>query len=318
MKPGSGKGDHYASVMFRAIINYKTKTSKNLEVSLIIKTMPFVDGPKKELLGGFNIFEVETRMYKEVIPKFEKALRNAGDLTQLGGKCVYAAKDPQDVIIFEDLTKQDYRAAKNWGGSWEVGKKAIEKLAKWHAVSFKMVNEGDKSLQTFLNNAFTNDKLGEFPMFKTGFSDFVKILKKEPELQQFAQKFELLLSDNPLSKTQNLFKAFSNGIEANLFVLNHGDFHIKNLMFTEKDDGEVDDVLLVDFQLCIWGPAAIDLIYMLYMMMDEETRLYRRNEIIHYYFEIFTQTLDMLKYSGEYPKLTGLYKDFITFKDFGE
>lgn len=304
--------------MFRAVITYKNKSSSNLEKSLIAKTMPFVEGQKKELLGEFNIFEVETRMYKEVVPKFEEVLKNAGDLTYLGGKCVYAASKPEVIIIFEDLTKQGYKTVENWGGSWEIGKKAIEKLAKWHAVSFKMTMDGEQSLQGFFRNGFSDEKINEFPLFKYGFGDFVNMLRNDRELQEFVPKFELLFSGIPMTRSQALFKAFVNGDKANLFVLNHGDFHIKNMMFTERDDGKVDDVLLVDFQMSIWGPAVIDLTYMLYMLLDGASRLTRRNEIIHYYFETFTKTLDNLKYTGEYPKLTGLYKDFITYKDFGE
>ncbi|KAL5291263.1 hypothetical protein ACFFRR_010584 [Megaselia abdita] len=315
MKPGSAKGDHYASIMFRAIINYDNKSSKNLEKSLIVKTMPFVDGPKKEMLKKMNIFDIEIKMYSEVIPKFQKMLKEAGDDTELGGKCFYAATEPQDTLIFEDLTKKNYKTVSNWGGSWDVGKKAIEKLAKWHAMSLKMVSDGDQSLQTF-TNGYADDTIREVPMFKYGFSDFVEMMKKKPEFEKYAPKFEKLLKEDPIRKSQTLFKAFVNGDKTNFFVLNHGDFHIKNLMFTEKENGNVDDVLLVDFQLCIWGPAVIDLIYTLYMMINEDDRINRRNEIIHYYFEVFTETLNKLKFSGEYPKLTDLYKDFITYKDF--
>lgn len=317
MKPGSAKGDHYASIMFRAVINYETKSAKHLEKSLIVKTMPFVDGPKKEMLESMNIFDVEIKMYNEVIPKFEKILNDIGDDTQLSGNCLYAASDPQEILIFEDLTKKHYKTVTNWGGNWEVGKKAIAKLAKWHAMSYKMVNEGDPSLQKFTKNGFNDDKIKEVPMFKYGFRDFVEMLKKHPEFEPYTSRFEKLASNDPISKTQALYNAFVNGDKANLYVLNHGDFHIKNLMFTEKDDGKVDDVLLVDFQLCIWGPAVIDLIYMLYMMMDDESRIHRRNEIIYYYFETLTKTLGQLKFTGDYPKLTDLYKDFITYKDFG-
>ncbi|KAL5291261.1 hypothetical protein ACFFRR_010583 [Megaselia abdita] len=315
MNPGSGKGDHYASIMFRAIINYESKNSKNQEISLIVKTMPFVDGPKKEMLKGMSFFETEIQMYKEVIPQFQKILKEAGDPTVLGGKCLYAASEPQEILIFEDLTKRNYKTVTNWGGTWEVGKKAVEKLAKWHAMSFKMVNEGDDSLLKLTKNAFNDDKIKEIPMFKYGFSDFVEMLKRKPEFKKYVPKFERLLLEDPISKTQDLYNAFINGDKANLFVLNHGDFHIKNLMFTEKEDGKVDDVLLVDFQICFWGPAALDLMYMLYMMMDEDDRIHRRNEIIHYYFEVFTETLNNMKFSGKYPKLTDLYKDFIAYKD---
>ncbi|KAL5290994.1 hypothetical protein ACFFRR_010417 [Megaselia abdita] len=315
LRPGSSKGDHYASLMFRAIIKYENNSFTNLEKSLLVKTMPFVDGPKKQMLKSMNIFDVEIKMYNEVIPQFQKLLRDSGDLTEICGKCLYASSEPHETLIFEDLTKNNYKAVTNWGGSWEIGKKAVEKLAKWHALSFKMVNEGDQSLLEFSKNGFTNDFIKEVPKFKNGFRDFVEMLKKHQEFEQYVTKFEKLSKEDPISKAQALYKAFLNGDNANLFVLNHSDFHIKNVMFTEKDE-KVDDVLLLDFQACIWGPAVIDLIYMLYMMLDEESRLTRRYEIIHHYFETFTGTLETLKFSGQFPKLTDLYKDFITYKDF--
>ncbi|KAL5291259.1 hypothetical protein ACFFRR_010581 [Megaselia abdita] len=314
-KPGSSKGDHYGSVMYRSIVTYNTKTEKNVEKSFIIKTVPFVEGVKKDMFEGTDMFDIEIKMYNEVLPKFEKMLKSVNDDTQLWGKCVHAAFKPHKVLIFEDLRTKNYKPVDNWGGSWEVCKKSVEKLAKWHAMSYKMVNDGDRSLQEFTNNVFTNDKMYESPNFANGFKNFLEMLEKKPEFQKYVAKFKKLLAENPISKNKATYKAFSNGDKANLFVLNHGDFHIKNVMFTEKDDGKIDEVLLLDFQLCIWGPAVIDLVYMLYMMLDSESRIHRRNEMIHFYFEKFTEALQKLGFTGNYPKLTDLYKDFITYKD---
>ncbi|KAL5290652.1 hypothetical protein ACFFRR_010174 [Megaselia abdita] len=315
LKPGSKAGDHYASIMFRAAINYNTKNEQNLEKSLMIKTMPFVDGPKKEMLEGMNMFDIEIKMYKEVIPKFEKMLKEIGDNTQLSGKCLHSSSEPYEVLVFEDLSKDNYKTVTTWGGNLEISKGAIEKLAKWHALSFKMVSDGNTNLQTFTKNGFTDGNMLETPTFKYGFKNFVDMIKREPELQQYSSKFEKIVSGDPFAESLSVYRAFVRNEKASLFVLNHGDFHIKNLMFKGEDDGKVDDVRLVDFQMCIWGPAVIDLTYMLYMMMDEE-RIPRRQEMIHYYFEIFSDTLKKLKYTGEFPKLADIYKDFITYRNF--
>lgn len=209
--PGSKAGDHYASVMFRADLNYSAKGGRIVEQSLIVKAMPFADGPKKDLLEGMNMFDIEIQMYKEVLPKFENMLKIIGDDTQLSGKCIHAGTEPFAVLIFEDLTKEKYKTVTNWGGSWEIGKKAVEKLAKWHALSFKLVSEGDYSLQNFTSNGFTDGNLLETPLFKFGFKNFVDMLRKEKELQQYLPKFESLLSEDPLSKSIAALKAFRNG-----------------------------------------------------------------------------------------------------------
>lgn len=313
VKPGSKKGDHYASVMYRVRIDCGV-----FEKFVIVKIMPFVEGQKKDALDD-SLFEIEIKMYTEVIPRFEKTLREAGDDSEIGGKCLYAAMKPHPIIIFEDLTIANYKSISNWGGDWQLTKKAIDKLARWHAVSYKGHAEGNKDLSTkFTSNFFSTDLMIEFPSFKNAYQNFLDLLKVTADLKQYIPKFEKIAADQPLIKVQNIYKTFFNGDKANLFVLLHSDFHIKNLMYLENESGEVEDVKLLDFQLCIWAPAAIDLIYCIYMCLDSESRLQRRREIIHYYHTVLVQTLKSLKFEGEIPRLTDIYKDMITFKDLGE
>lgn len=309
-------GDHYASVMFRAIITYNTKDSINLEKTLIIKTMPFVEGAKKDMLDGMGLFDTEIKMYTSVIPSFHEVLKSVGDNTQLGCKCLYSCSKPQEILIFEDLTKKNYITVDNFTGNWNIAQQAIEKLAKWHAISYKLVKDGNTDLLKFNKGFFGDEKIREIPMFRDGYKLFIDMLKRNTEFAEYVPKFEKLFAKDHITQAQKLFKAVANGSD-NLIVLNHGDFHIKNVMFTEVN-GHVDDVMLIDFQICIWGPAANDLIYMLYTFLDNESRIHRRDEIIYHYFSKFTETLQKLKYTGMFPKLTDLHKDLITYKDFGK
>lgn len=102
---------------------------EDLDEFLIVKVMPFVDGPKKQVLD-VQLFETEIKMYSEVIPKFEKALSDSGDETLISGKCIFAALEPNPIIILQDLTKENYKPVSRWGGDWEITKRAVEKLAK--------------------------------------------------------------------------------------------------------------------------------------------------------------------------------------------
>lgn len=53
----SVKGDHYASVMFRVAVEYKTQADNKASKSLIIKTMPELEDFKKEQLDESHIFQ---------------------------------------------------------------------------------------------------------------------------------------------------------------------------------------------------------------------------------------------------------------------
>lgn len=302
--------------MYRVKVTINNEHHTKLEKFLIVKTMPILDSLKKENVD-IKVFETEIKMYLEVIPKFQKLLKESGDNTVIGGKCLYGAIEPNPVIVFEDLTKDNYKPVSSWGGDWEITLKGVQKLAKWHAISYKLFTDGDKYLQTFSSNFFT-DKIFEFPAFANGFEFFFDAIKDRPEFRDYLPKFEKYIANKPLEKVRDIFMAFFNGKKANLFTLNHADFHIKNFMIKENSEGKLEDVKLIDFQVCIWGPAAIDLIYLIYMSLDSKSRLERRDEIIYRYYCEFKSTLERLNFEGNIPKLTDIYEDFITFKDWGE
>uniref|UniRef100_T1H3N9 CHK kinase-like domain-containing protein n=1 Tax=Megaselia scalaris TaxID=36166 RepID=T1H3N9_MEGSC len=135
--------------------------------------------------------------------------------------------------------------------------------------------------------------------------------------KEYVPIFEKLISGNILRKSQEGFNAYLERANVNICVLNHGDAHLKNTMVKINSSGNVEDILWIDFQTCHFGPAVMDLMYFLYMsIIDHDTRINKREEIIYSYFKIFTQTLKNLGFDGEFPKLVDLYKDFLTFKDY--
>ncbi|KAL9698137.1 hypothetical protein quinque_001578 [Culex quinquefasciatus] len=93
--PGSKPGDHFASIIFRAVVKFEGK-GKSKDISLIVKTMPELEGIKKDLLQDGRLFATEATMYKTVLPEVHKTLRAVGDDTVLGPRLHYSSKDPLD------------------------------------------------------------------------------------------------------------------------------------------------------------------------------------------------------------------------------
>lgn len=63
----------------------------------------------------------------------------------------------------------------------------------------------------------------------------------------------------------------------------------------------------MDFQTCIYGSPAIDLIYLLYCVASSETRTNHREELIQYYHIEFIKTLKNIGYMGGMPTLLQLH-----------
>lgn len=79
--------------MFRVSIKYSLNLN-NVEksISLIVKTKPVVDGVKKTVLGECNIFNIEIKMYTEVLEEMHRLLRSIGDETLLCARLINTNK----------------------------------------------------------------------------------------------------------------------------------------------------------------------------------------------------------------------------------
>ncbi|XP_055902753.1 uncharacterized protein LOC129938938 [Eupeodes corollae] len=312
--PATIINDHYGSTMFRTTIDYSDSKNNNFTIPYIVKTATEVESVKKDILSDSFVFKTETRMYSETIPKIEMILRKYGDDTTIGPKLVYSAMTPHEVIILEDLKTQGFFALDDDYPNIEQIKRAISKIAKWHAVSYKLAHEEPESITTY-NDGIASLKLEKIDFFTSGIKNFINnILSTDEELKKYIPYFEEI--DKTLIETfSNIGNAYKRGDRA-LFVLNHGDFHFKNMMLKLKKSGELDDLLLIDYQMCSYGPAVMDLTYALYLLMDSETRWNKREEIIYEYFEEFRDTLKKIEFCGEVPKMMDLQIDFIKYQKY--
>lgn len=50
---------------------------------MIIKTTPYVEGPKKDMFGESNLFETEINMYQTTLTEAQRLLVSAGDKREL-------------------------------------------------------------------------------------------------------------------------------------------------------------------------------------------------------------------------------------------
>ncbi|KAM7363920.1 uncharacterized protein ACRADG_000641 [Cochliomyia hominivorax] len=304
ISPASMKGDHYASIMFRCKISYRSDNSEYVkEKSLIIKTLPD-EGFKAEQLQQSTVFETEISMYTQTLPKIEKILKDCGEPTKLAAEIIYHALEPHKVLIFEDLCQAGYDILRTRYLSAEELQLIYRKVAKLHAVSYMLGQSEDHECVTKYNEGiFCNSAVMKMDFMSKGIFNFLDLLEKHPDLHIYLEKVKALqpeIAEN-CKQLYNAFKLQSKDI----FVLNHGDFHLKNLMFKFNSENLAEDLIMVDYQISCFAPVNIDLIYSQYMMMQPKFRL-RRNEFMHYYFEEFLRVLKKIHFNGELPK----YSDF--------
>lgn len=302
ISPATARGDHYASVMFRVQVQYSIQKRK-FSKSLIIKTMPEAEGHKKEFLGDSKIFQTEIAMFTQVLPKFQAILREAGEEITFCATCVYHSLHPRKVMIFEDLLPQGYQVIRNRYANTDELRSVLGKLAKWQAVSFKLLKEQPEIFDELQFDFTTMPNILEQDFMTEALPNFIDMISQEENLKEYSKYFEPM-RQNLILRWKNVIREYRENRQANAYyVLCHGDFHIRNMMFNKDSD-----CMLLDFQMSYIGSIANDLQYAKYMLLSPNDRKDGCDALFYFYFDTFVKTLSKIGYQGEMPRLTEFRK----------
>lgn len=157
------------------------------------------------------------------------------------------------------------------------------------------------------------------PMITSGMDNFIEMLDKVPNLKKYKPHF-VKIKQNYLKRLQCELQEYQKNRRSDAYyVLCHGDFHLRNMMF-KKDlkTGALEDVMLVDFQISSLSPISTDLIYSIYMLMEPEQRREMGKELINYYFSVLLATLQKIGYKGTMPTQAKLWEQIHRNKYYGE
>jgi len=80
IKAATAPGENFASAVFRAVIKFTSKYSKDeKEVSVIIKTQPVnVDIPGMEHMKDTRLFDTEMTVYENILDKIQELISSVG------------------------------------------------------------------------------------------------------------------------------------------------------------------------------------------------------------------------------------------------
>lgn len=230
--------------MFRAHISYTTRHEDRQE-SFIVKIKPFLDGFKKEMMENTPLFTTEGRIYVEVLPKMQDLLSNNKDPDTLAPGLVHCGTNP-DILIFKDIAPEGF-VMQHMPVPFKKASQIAQKLGKFHALSYFMIEErGEGVVATFEdgmfaeNSTLSNEKATENSL--QVLSD--KIKEWDQGLEMVANKIANV-KPHLVRKLTEQSKPKPKGQGIN--VLNHGDFHMRNLMFRndDQDDSRFEEIRLV-------------------------------------------------------------------------
>lgn len=145
-------------------------------------------------------------------------------------------------------------------------------------------------------------------IFTRGYDEFCNAVQKWQGCEEFAEKLKFF-NGTVKERLQQVYTANPQSIGYN--VLNHGDFQWKNVMHKRDSANRIVDSMLIDYQCCHWGSPAIDVLYLIDLIVDNQTKTAHRKEIIHEYHQHFASILKKIGFPGKIPSLVDLQVELL-------
>ncbi|XP_062124127.1 uncharacterized protein LOC133837396 isoform X2 [Drosophila sulfurigaster albostrigata] len=268
------------------------------------------------MLSNSHIFETEIGMYTKALPKFEEILRQSGDETKLCTPCLYHSLEPRQVMIFDDLVEEGYTVIRDRGATIEELNAAYTKLAKIHAVSFKILNENPDYLKEFKNSITSMPNILTDPFMTSGITNFLGLIDSVPEFAKYKPYFKSIEKDIVQKFIDIIEEYRSNRQSDGYYILCHGDFHLRNMMFKHNSTGGLEDCMLLDYQMSNVCLPSVDILYSIYLLMGPDERRNHHKELINFYFNTFVETLEKIGFKGELPNYVDFWRQLYRHKIF--
>ncbi|XP_035775524.1 uncharacterized protein LOC118457786 [Anopheles albimanus] len=298
-------GEYLASQPFRVTVDYVSSVKPDTkQIKLVVKTLP-EKGVISEGSLHIQLFQTELKMYGEYLPKMKRVL-DEGERSLLLPRYLHGTEKPNRVIVLEDL------APDGWKGhdlieSYEEAKPITIAIARFHAASFYL-SKNKTDFGSFQTDAFKRkDPVVEW-MFSNNLKAFVKALRTWKGYEHIADPLERTVEDYH-ERLHNIYCCETPGRTYN--VLNHGDFHPKNLLHQFNDEGAIVDSRFLDFQASCWSSPAIDLYYLLNIIVPYKVKANHKDDIIAFYHKEFTSALKAIGYLGSIPTMVDLQTELL-------
>ncbi|XP_011706827.1 PREDICTED: uncharacterized protein LOC105462004 [Wasmannia auropunctata] len=308
-KPATIKGDNYGSDMIRITAEFSRDqdSSKITEKkSIIVKLSPILKGSNSvryNLITQSGIFQTEISMMSDTLDKMNNLLEPK---YRLSAKGLYAQNDNPTLLAIEDLVPLGFRLADRVARlDLAHSILALRGLARFHATSVAVCEKEPKQKEMYTKGMFNNQHP---PEMKDYFITSTKALSEEivnwPEVKKYSERIAKL--------ADHIYQIGIDAVklsEDEFNVINHGDFHVNNMMFKYDNEDKPTDHIIVDFQACIYTSPAIDLLYFFSTSLSPDIDN-KKDILLNEYLDTLSTTMKQLNCKTQPPTMEEL-KDSI-------
>ncbi|XP_034473999.1 uncharacterized protein LOC117781361 [Drosophila innubila] len=294
-------GENYCSNIYRAHIKYQTAEQELVECSLIVKCMP---AEKQAILARLHIYNKESVFYMHIKPKLEALMWRANDSEEhwiLGAKHFYSTTQPEQTIIFEDLCCEGYQLkCRQLGLDLEHAMLVMRKLAQYHALTMVMAeHEPQTIIDRYPFGLLHMDAIKSQPFTLLFGTQLLKLAALINDCEGFGAitrklyRYHEHFTERVVKSVYPLRGAYN--------VLNQGDLWVNNIFFKYDEQYQVQQVKIIDFQLCFYGSLGFDINYFLNTSLELDVLKTKRQQLIDAYYDALVECLKKLPWGKPLP-----------------
>ncbi|XP_073983322.1 uncharacterized protein isoform X2 [Rhodnius prolixus] len=295
------EGTNYSSIIQRATLKVILRSGRKSTLTVIVKKSHEVK-EKSKLIDDFSLFKAEILMFSKILTNYEQLMDEYQDHNDKLW-CTLIGYQPYNLIVFEDLKRENYRVADRTGLLDKLhAQLVLHSLGRFHAMGYVLinkglVNEGDLRpyylevdspvIQNFIAGSLQqlcNVILSGWPTEWTEIGE--RLSKQVPVIVEKLRFF--------VTEKKNSF-----------VTVCHGDCWTCNMMFKycPYDENIPVSVKFLDFQCPHINSYIFDIIYFLYVSVQPEVRRSHLNELISQYQKSLASTLSLYGIEGKAPTL---------------
>lgn len=170
-------------------------------------------------------------------------------------------------------------------------KLALSSLARYHALGIALKHKRPDLFKKSVAKA----QILPLDFFQLNFAydEILKNFKGTPCFSKHLDVIESCIAEMTDGKT---FKCLPVEPWA---TITHGDFWVNNMLFHDDEQGNVDDVKFIDYQLFSYASSLRDLPYFLFSGLNSDTMTSHLDELLDVYYEHFIKTVKRLDCDSE-------------------
>ncbi|XP_034667580.1 uncharacterized protein LOC117901077 [Drosophila subobscura] len=239
----------------------------------IVKSLPRVESVK--FIEDLQVYLKEIS-YHDVLPRLELLMQCK---RRFGPKLFQCLKRPENTLVFEDLGHLGFvMACRESGLNEEHCRLVMERLAEFHATSMALAVLDPHIFESYSDGMLSPNGLAK--------DDGLLMRFLAGNGERIAEKIAKYMKNH----RANLVRCQALQ-DQEIRVLNHGDLRSNNLLFTYNNAKRPQDLILIDFQLSIWGSPGIDLNYFFYTSLSLEVLRHKRPQLLRIYHTRLSETL---------------------------